>query len=1599
MPSVDCPRTGCTFQTADMDNMEHAMTMLKIHAGEHDPVQQQQAPIQHPVPRGETVKRPSIETGVTLEAWVFFKSCWTRYKKLAQIQPQLVTAQLLECAEKELLLDLHRNNGSNLDNLDEEHLLGEMRRLAVHGESQIISRVKFRNLCQDHQEDVRHYAARVKGQASLCNYTITCSRCADDLSYADEEIMDQICTGLADAEIQKEVLALRKQNQTIEELVGFIEDREAGKRSQTALSSSASVSKISQYRKNKDKPPDYSPKADNSELCSYCGERGHGRRASRRIRQQKCKAYNIKCEKCGRLGHDIKMCYANENTNKVTPISQQTDFVSSIETAETEQMISSLKLSHQEYNDLEGWTSKKTNAHPSVTVLINVSEEDYTEFKFPLAKRHLRSVTRTVIADTGAMTMVAGRSLVTDVGLKVSDLIPVNIELSAANNSKLKILGAMFIKVSGTSRTGEKLVTRQLCYVQENDDRVYLSKKACECLGLISKNFPSIGDCVSIVKSDEILNSRCTKVSSESITCSCPKRVKPPAVPSKLPYEPTPENRPKLKQWIIDRYRASSFNVCENQELVKMSGPPLKLDVDPNVTPHAVHTPLPVPIHWQAEVKAQLDRDCRLGVIEPVPWGEPTTWCSRMVTVAKSNGSPRRTIDLQPLNDAALRHTHHTPPPFHLAMSVPHHTIKTVLDAWNGYHSLPIREEDRSYTTFITPWGRYRYCCAPQGFLASADGYTRRFDEIIAEITDKVKCVDDTLLWGEGIEKSFFKTCEFLTLCGEYGITLNPTKFQFAEDEVEFAGFNITPTNVQPSDRYLDAILNFPVPTDITGMRSWFGLVNQSAYAFSMAEKMAPFRELLKPGNKFIWNENLQELFDKSKEEIVHAVENGVRLFDPQKRTALVTDWSKTGTGFSLMQKHCNCSSDIPTCCREGWKLVFAGSQFNNKAEARYAPIEGECLAVVKALKKPTVKYFIHGCKDLIIATDHKPLVKLLGNRKLEDIDNPRLLSLKEKTLSYRFSMRYVAGARNKVPDAASRFPTGLSDATEDMDSDTQEAEQTVYITAISALFSLNEVKATTWEKVQEATASDFQMLELLNAVQDGFKQSSSLRPSHLKPYVKLRRSLTTVDGVVMYKKRIVVPPQLRQDILTNLHSAHQGISSMISRAEDAVFWPGITSDIHRIREQCSQCNRNAPSQPRMPPTSPILPEYPFQSLCGDYCTLQGTNYLITVDRYSNWPSVQRGGPGEANSKGLITEIKKHCATFGIPEELSSDGGPQFTSKETTSFMQNYGIRSRVSSVANPHSNCRAEVGVKTMKRLLADNTGPGGTLDNDKVLRAILQYRNTPDPETGFSPAEVLFGRQIRDFTPVLPGLYKPRDEWRQTMEMRERLLSRRHIKDHERWTEHTRALPPLKVGDHVFIQNQVGNHPKKWDKSGVIVEVRQHHQYVVKTDGSGIPTLRNRQFLRKFTPYNDHLKPAPTTTDHHPCNLPTSAPSATECKHTDKHNGDRGDDNHDKKTTEIAATPNCKEQMPELTPYKIKMSSPLPQNKSTLPHLELTPSLPKLTPHESASLPVHQNRLSLPRRQLDLDEQPTVSSSNKLATRSSTRRRTPVDRFQPTW
>ena len=124
-----------------------------------------------------------------------------------------------------------------------------------------------------------------------------------------------------------------------------------------------------------------------------------------------------------------------------------------------------------------------------------------------------------------------------------------------------------------------------------------------------------------------------------------------------------------------------------------MSGPPLQLMVDPDAKPVAYHTPVPVALHWMEDVKAGLEQNVCLGVIEKVPVGEPVTLCHRMVVCVKKSGKPRRTADFQPLNSDATRETHHTVPISPGPISTQQHE-KDCVRAWNGYDSVPLHPDD-----------------------------------------------------------------------------------------------------------------------------------------------------------------------------------------------------------------------------------------------------------------------------------------------------------------------------------------------------------------------------------------------------------------------------------------------------------------------------------------------------------------------------------------------------------------------------------------------------------------------------------------------------------------------------------------------------------------------------------------------------------------------------------------------------------------------------------------------------------------------------------------------------------------------------------------
>ena len=179
----------------------------------------------------------------------------------------------------------------------------------------------------------------------------------------------------------------------------------------------------------------------------------------------------------------------------------------------------------------------------------------------------------------------------------------------------------------------------------------------------------------------------------------------------------------------------------------------------------------------------------------------------------------------------------------------------------------------------------------------------------------------------------------------------------------------------------------------------------------------------MKSNSTFYWNEQLEDLLNKSKTILLSQVTDGIKNFDTSKTTCLQINWSKEGIGYLLLQKHCKCPSDkAPTCRKEGWKLIYFGSHFIKGAENNYSPTEGESLAISWSLNH--AKLFMLECETIIIATHHKLFLGIFSDQELNYINNPYICRLKEKTLNYSFTMQRNTGKWNRTADAFSRNPS-----------------------------------------------------------------------------------------------------------------------------------------------------------------------------------------------------------------------------------------------------------------------------------------------------------------------------------------------------------------------------------------------------------------------------------------------------------------------------------------------------------------------------------------------------------------------------------------------
>ena len=341
MPSFNCPIETCTYKTPHGDDAV-IVALLNIHTQFHiqesDRLKKQQESDRlkkQPISKAEKIKRPTFTSKCTSKRWLYDISKWNTYKK--HLSEKEIVPQLLEACEESLRVDIFRTKGDLAnERATEEQVIEYIKEHTVKMENLTVSRKKLLETKQDRDEPVGAFIGRLKGLASMCDLKVT-APCASEncshsntSSYLDDIVRFVLVTGLADMDIQAEVLGHTKQNMTLDELTQFIEAKEAGKSSSSSLAGTqATCATQSSYRRYSNQPqkPAMPPTTtdgrqnhpyqhnarpttthdSNHPHCGCCGTRSH-RNYSKGEKRTLCPAYTKTCSNCRWRGHFSKMC-------------------------------------------------------------------------------------------------------------------------------------------------------------------------------------------------------------------------------------------------------------------------------------------------------------------------------------------------------------------------------------------------------------------------------------------------------------------------------------------------------------------------------------------------------------------------------------------------------------------------------------------------------------------------------------------------------------------------------------------------------------------------------------------------------------------------------------------------------------------------------------------------------------------------------------------------------------------------------------------------------------------------------------------------------------------------------------------------------------------------------------------------------------------------------------------------------------------------------------------------------------------------------------------------------------------------------------------
>ena len=644
---------------------------------------------------------------------------------------------------------------------------------------------------------------------------------------------------------------------------------------------------------------------------------------------------------------------------------------------------------------------------------------------------------------------------------------------------------------------------------------------------------------------------------------------------------------------------------------------------------------------------------------------------------------------------------------------------------------------------------------------------------------------------GDSFEEHMERVELVLSRLRECGLKLSPKKCSFCQTRVKYVGHIVSGEGVEPDPEKCDKVKDWPTPKspeDVRRFLGFCGFYRRFVKGFSQIARPltqlmpTPTKSARKKGKRsapktdrvpWKWGSEQEGAFLKLKECLTSPPVLGFP--DYTQPFELQTDASGQGLGAVLCQ------------LQDGQRRVICyASRGLTKAESNYPAHKLEFLALKWAVTEKFYDY-LYGHR-FTVYTDNNPLTYIFTTARLDATGHRWLAAL----AVFDFDIKYRPGVSNAAADALSRLPVAQLDtqpdqqvrehvSSESVRAVCKSSQSTAYVECISMSAEVvDQTFAVLGQSLERRSAQDIAKAQLedpvLGAWIKALKCNRSLPRSDSPPMRAMHQTadrLKLIDGV-LYRvvtvneetvNQLVLPDRYVKEVLHSIHdqAGHQGRDRTLSLLRDRFFWPGMSADVDSWIKDCPRCiRRKTPADNRAPLVN-IITTQPLELVSMDFLTLETSkggfqHVLVMVDHFTRYALAvpTRNMLAKTTADAFFQNFVVH---YGIPKRIHSDQGANFVSRVISQLCKLLGCKKSQTTPYHPMGNGQCERFNRTILSMLG-TLSPEKKTDWKAHISALAHaYNCTKHDSTGYSPYELMFGRQPRLPVDIAFGLDGPTD------------------------------------------------------------------------------------------------------------------------------------------------------------------------------------------------------------------------------------------------